>query len=263
MPATEEEVEEAMAEDVAIRYLIAPVGIRTENGRATAVQCLRTELGEPDESGRARPIFIDGSNIEVECTTLILAISQHPDWKDMEHYVQEHGWYTLNADRTVDEGVYAGGDVVKPDRVTTAIGHGRMAAEQMVERFEGRHSKPSVDPDPIPAANLRLEYYKELERNNRRWMPVADRFDGTIELEIDLGISEEKFRAEADRCMSCGLCFTCRQCLIFCPQQAIVEFPENPPGEVMYTHYTKCIGCHICSLVCPCGYIHMGMAEDL
>lgn len=263
MPATSEEVEEATAEDVSIRYLIAPVGIRTENDRAVAVQCLRTELGELDESGRGKPILIEGTDVEVECSSMILAISQHPDWKDMEHYVQEHGWYRVNEDYTVDEGVYAGGDVVNPDRVTTAIGHGRMAAERMDAWLEERRFQPSVGPGPILAENLRLDYYEELACSDRRWMPLEDRFDGTIELEIDLGISEEQFRAEAERCMSCGLCFACRQCLIFCPQQAIVEFPENPPGEVMYTHYTKCVGCHICSLVCPCGYIHMGMADDL
>ncbi|HBG21384.1 MAG TPA: glutamate synthase, partial [Desulfobulbaceae bacterium] len=110
---------------------------------------------------------------------------------------------------------------------------------------------------------LRLEYYPELPRNENSSVPPENHCTGGLDLETDLGITEEQFVAEAERCMSCGLCFECRQCLIFCPQRAIEEFPENPTGEVMYTHYTRCVGCHICSLACPCGYIQMGMSDEL
>ncbi len=99
--------------------------------------------------------------------------------------------------------------------------------------------------------------------NERKWVPVAERLGGGLDLEVDLGITEEQFRDEAMRCMSCGVCVECNQCLIFCPQLAISAFPENPIGEVMYTHYSQCAGCHICAQVCPCGYIQMGMADGL
>ena len=76
-------------------------------------------------------------------------------------------------------------------------------------------------------------------------------------------LRKEQAEEESKRCMSCGLCFDCKQCSAFCPQEAITRYKDNPIGEVMYTHYTKCVGCHLCSLVCPTGYIKMGMGEGL
>ncbi len=263
MPASEEEVEEALAENINIRYLIAPIGIRTENGKAVAVQCLKTELGEPDKTGRRRPILIEGSDLEVQCTTLILAISQRPDWQGTKRYVDDNGRLIVDDNWSIDKAVYAGGDAVNPDRVTTAIGHGRLAAERIAAQLEGKRFHPPDEPEIVTHEKLRLDYYKEMERNERRWLPVAERFTGTIDLEIDFGITEEQFRAEAKRCMSCGLCFECRQCMIFCPQGAITAFPGNSIGEVMYTDYNKCVGCHLCAQTCPCNYIRMGMADDL
>lgn len=263
MPASKEEVEEAMAENVNFRYLIAPIGIRIENGRAVAVQCLQTELGAPDETGRRSPVPIKGSDLEVECSTLILAISQHPVWHGPEHFVSDKEWLKLKDAWSVDETVYAGGDAVSPDRVTTAIGHGRLAAERMVAQLEERYFITPDEPEIATHEKIQLNYYETMERNERRWLPVEERFTGTIDLEIDFGINEEQFRTESKRCMSCGLCFECHQCMIFCPQGAISTFPQNPIGEAMYTDYSKCVGCHLCAQICPCNYIRMGMADDL
>jgi NADPH-dependent glutamate synthase beta subunit-like oxidoreductase/Pyruvate/2-oxoacid:ferredoxin oxidoreductase delta subunit len=263
IPATEQEVVEAVAEGVDIRYLIAPVGIQTENNRAVAVQCTQMKLGELDDTDRRRPIPVDNSYSEVECTALILAISQRPDWKDAKRYVNDNGWFKPDPNWSIDESIYAGGDAVNPDRVTTAIGHGRLAAERIAAQLDGTHFQPPIHSEIITEEKLRLTYYEPRERNDRRWMPVHERFAGTIDLEIDFGITEEQFRGEALRCMSCGLCFECDQCRIFCPQKAISDFPENPVGEVMYTDYNKCIGCHICAQTCPCGYIKMGMGDGL
>lgn len=77
------------------------------------------------------------------------------------------------------------------------------------------------------------------------------------------GLSEEQSAEEADRCMSCGICFECDNCVIFCPQDAVyrVKKDESTTGRYVATDYTKCIGCHICSDVCPTGYIDMGMGQ--
>ena len=263
IPATEQEVGEALTEGVDVRYLIAPVTIRTEKNRAVAVQCTKMKLGELDDTGRRRPVPIENSDFEVECTALILAISQRPDWKDAKRYVSDNGWFKPDENWAVDESIYAGGDAINPDRVTTAIGHGRLAAERISARLEDTHFHPARDSEIITEEKLRLTYYETRKRNERRWMPVKERFTGTIDLEIDFGITEKQFRGEALRCMSCGLCFECDQCMIFCPQKAISDFPDNPVGEVMYTDYNKCIGCHICAQTCPCGYIQMGMGDGL
>ncbi len=77
------------------------------------------------------------------------------------------------------------------------------------------------------------------------------------------GFSEEQVVAEADRCLSCGMCFECDSCVIYCPQDAVlrVKKDEVTIGRYVYTDYDKCIGCHICMDVCPTGYIQMGLGE--
>lgn len=76
-------------------------------------------------------------------------------------------------------------------------------------------------------------------------------------------LEESRGIAEAKRCMSCGLCFECDNCVIFCPQTAVyrVDKKESTTGRYVATDYTRCIGCHICADVCPTGYIQMGLGE--
>jgi len=77
------------------------------------------------------------------------------------------------------------------------------------------------------------------------------------------GLNEEQTVAEAKRCMSCGMCFECDNCVIFCPQDAVLRTPKDEAtmGRYVYTDYDRCIGCHICADVCPTGYIKMGLGE--
>jgi len=77
------------------------------------------------------------------------------------------------------------------------------------------------------------------------------------------GLSEENAVAEAKRCMSCGMCFECDNCVIFCPQDAVykVNKDKSTTGRYVDTYYDRCIGCHICADVCPTGYIQMGLGE--
>ena len=74
-------------------------------------------------------------------------------------------------------------------------------------------------------------------------------------------LSRSEARAEADRCMSCGMCFECDNCMIYCPQDAVhrVKKRKRRLGRYVDTDYAKCIGCHICKDVCPTGYIQMGL----
>jgi NADPH-dependent glutamate synthase beta subunit-like oxidoreductase/Pyruvate/2-oxoacid:ferredoxin oxidoreductase delta subunit len=263
MPTLEREIEDSLLEGITMRYLVAPVGIRIDNGRAVAVQCAAMEPGEADERGRRTVAAIAGSDFELPCTALITAFGQRPETARLDLGMHTHGWLKPDATWSLGEGLYAGGDVMGLALVTTAIGHGRMAAEHIDANLMNRRLPGSGNQRIITHEALRLEYYPEIKRHEKRSVPIADRCAKGLDLEADLGITEEQFIAESERCMSCGLCFECRQCLIFCPQRAIEEFPQNPTGEVMYTHYTRCIGCHICSQACPCGYIKMGMSNEL
>lgn len=263
MPTLDREIEHSLLEDITIRYLVAPLGIRIENGRAAAVHCVKMEPGKADDRGRRSVAPVPGSEFELPCTALITAFGQRPETAGLGIAANPHGWLRPKADWSLDEGLYAGGDVFGLALVTTAIGHGRLAAEQIDADLCNRRVRDLGTREVVSHEALRLEYYPDLQRNENSSVPLADRCSKGFDLEADLGITEEQFLAEAQRCMSCGLCFECRQCLIFCPQRAIEEFPDNPTGEVMYTDYTRCVGCHICSLACPCGYIRMGVSNEL
>jgi Pyruvate/2-oxoacid:ferredoxin oxidoreductase delta subunit len=78
-----------------------------------------------------------------------------------------------------------------------------------------------------------------------------------------LPLLEAQAQAEAKRCMSCGLCFECDNCVVYCPQTAVfkVKKAQSTTGRYVDTDYNKCIGCHICKDVCPTGYIQMGLGE--
>ena len=263
MPTLEKEIEDSLLEDIAFRYLVTPVGIHVEHGRATAVKCVQMELGSIERTGRRSVSPVPGSDFEIPCTTLITAFGQRPETEQLGVARGPNGWLQPGVDWSLEPGLYAGGDVLGLALVTTAIGHGRMAAESIDARLMNRHPRRPVHQGIITHEALRLGYYPEVRRSKKHAVPAENRCTRGLDFEPDLGITEEQFQTESQRCMSCGLCFECRQCLIYCPQQAIREFPQNPTGEVMYTDYNRCVGCHICSLSCPCGYIKMGMAKEL
>ena len=115
----------------------------------------------------------------------------------------------------------------------------------------------------IPHEELFLGHFAFHERNKREEeVPSSEEVLGHFH-ERMLGLSEEKAIDEAKRCMSCGMCFECDNCVIFCPQDAVyrVDKKQATTGRYVATDYDRCIGCHICSDVCPTGYIKMGLGE--
>jgi NADPH-dependent glutamate synthase beta subunit-like oxidoreductase len=115
----------------------------------------------------------------------------------------------------------------------------------------------------IAADELFLGHFNYTPRNIRSMQDVSvENVLGHFE-ELHSGLSEEKAIEEAERCMSCGMCFECDNCVIYCPQDAIfrVKKSDYTTGRYVDTDYNKCIGCHICADVCPTGYIDMGLGE--
>ncbi len=115
----------------------------------------------------------------------------------------------------------------------------------------------------IPSDELFLAHFEHELRNKRsESVPDAKEVLGHFE-ERMTGLTEEQTVAEAKRCMSCGMCFECDNCVIYCPQDAVHRTPksETTMGRYVYTDYTRCIGCYICADVCPTGYIKMGMGD--
>ncbi len=115
----------------------------------------------------------------------------------------------------------------------------------------------------IPATELYLGHFEYTPRHKRdEKVPSSDEVLGHFEERV-VGLTEEQAVAEADRCMSCGMCFECDNCVIYCPQDAIfrVKKDHSTMGRYVDTDYAKCVGCHICQDVCPTGYIKMGLGE--
>ncbi|HEB86122.1 MAG TPA: 4Fe-4S dicluster domain-containing protein, partial [Gammaproteobacteria bacterium] len=115
----------------------------------------------------------------------------------------------------------------------------------------------------IPAERLFLGHFQYTPRHKRQEdVPDTNEVLGHFNERMK-GLSDEESIAEANRCMSCGMCFECDNCVIFCPMDAVYRVPksEKTMGRYVATDYAKCIGCHICADVCPTGYIDMAMGE--
>ena len=146
--------------------------------------------------------------------------------------------------RGIDRGVHGTDEV--------GVGVGGFA----IHNYEDR-SKHVI----VPADELFLGHFEYEERNRRQEnVPDSDQVLGHFQERV-AGLDEEKTIEEAKRCMSCGMCFECDNCVIYCPQDAVHKTPkaESTMGRYVYTDYTRCIGCHICAEVCPTGYIKMGL----
>ena len=258
MPAIERDITEAEEEGVRIEYLTAPVQVIRQEGRATAIKCIRMALGEPDSSGRRRPVPVEGSEFTVELTSLIVGIGQKPDMEgDMKGLLSESGWVTVdrNTMGSKTPGVFAGGDVLGLGISTRSVGEGRKAAIAMDDYLNSRRRGSKPRARVVKTKSMLLNYYPPAKRNEgARAVGAHAGFE-----ELSETITRSQAIAEAKRCMSCGLCMVCDQCRVFCPYEAIERDKKRPQGQVMFTDYTRCVGCHICAEACPCGYIEMGM----
>jgi len=206
MPASEEEIEEALLEGVKIEFLAAPIRIERKNDMVE-LTCIRMELGAVDESGRRRPVPIEGNEFSLPFDTVIAAIGQVPDAPEKFGLPLERG-NTIQVDddtlATTREGVFAGGDAVTgPATVIEAIATGRRAAVSMDKYLGG-----SGIIDEELASTEEIETLPELEEGERHRISIP-----TLTLskrlcsfaEIELGLGEEMAIEEAKRCLRCDL----------------------------------------------------------
>ena len=145
-----------------------------------------------------------------------------------------------------------------PDDYSQEEARGTDSAEFAIHNYEDRSHV-----EIVPSDELFLGHFPYEDRNKRSESTItADSVLGSFGERIE-GLTEEQAQAEACRCMSCGMCFECDNCVVFCPQDAIfrVKKTDSTMGRYVDTDYAKCIGCHICEDVCPSGYIQMGLGE--
>jgi len=309
MPANPEEVEQALCEGVRLELLAAPVAVTSraaseeatpldgveasfdEAGdgshaaRVAGVRCSRMRLGDPDASGRRRPLPIAGSDFFLPADTVLAALGEEAelgfarDLLDRAAGVVHVG--PLGA--TSRAAVFAGGDLTdEPHTVAYAIGAGKRAAIGIDARLRRRAGADaeSVDVDGLrlgPRGNLSVTrwrgddpvrraaplnevvgvesmctaHFERVARRHDRFRPAewTSRTFG----EANLGLTRDEALSEARRCMNCGVCNGCEVCLVFCPDVAISRGADG--GLVIDNDYCK--GCGICAAECPRGAITM------
>jgi NADPH-dependent glutamate synthase beta subunit-like oxidoreductase/Pyruvate/2-oxoacid:ferredoxin oxidoreductase delta subunit len=255
MPAIDEEVEGALAEGVEIIYLAAPIAIHARDGIASSMTCQRMRLGEPDQSGRRRPVPIDGDTQEIEFSSLIAAISQAPDFTGFESLIEGDKWFEVDERlATKVEGIYSGGDDTNLGLVVDAIAHGRIAALAIHQAIAGEEMPQAGSQDVIRIDKMQPNYYERRERGSVEEITVEERLT-SLTAEVTRTASSVAAMKEAGRCMSCGMCFECGTCWSYCQENAVIK--PLVKGQPYSFKLNFCRGCSKCADACPCGYIEM------
>lgn len=255
MPAASEEIDEAIAEGVDLRFLAAPEKVLRDGEQVTGISVQRMKLGQADESGRRRPMPLAGDRYRLPASTIIAAVSQQPDWGELEELNPGGGRLDIDAWGGFADGCWTGGDTLGLGTVTRAIGHGRIAAEAVHARLcAGAGDEPPEALKLVTGPGMHLDYYAASEQAKARMRPPEEWLTRPNE-EIHRGITEEQFLEEAGRCLSCGSCFGCQQCWMYCNPGAYERRDEAAPGAYYRFDAYKCEGCGKCIEVCPCGFL--------
>jgi NADPH-dependent glutamate synthase beta subunit-like oxidoreductase/coenzyme F420-reducing hydrogenase delta subunit/ferredoxin len=236
MPADEEEIETALAEGVTFRFLAAPTRVVMEAGELTGVECLEVALGEPDDSGRRRPVPIPGSEFRVVADHVFAAVGQEADFGflpgDFARRLADHGRLVTDSRSTMTRlrGVFAAGDVVTgPSTVIDAIAAGHRSATA-IRRFLGGEDPAAEEhlADERRGAAAGQGALPELEIPSPappfapRQRPLTTEIERGREFdEVDHAFSASEAMAEAQRCLRCGPCSECRICAASCGRRHI------------------------------------------
>lgn len=250
MPAHAFEVEEALQEGVAFKWLSTIKA--AEEGEVMIEKMRLDEKGFPHPTGEFERLPADA---------VVLALGQESDLSLVDNV---QGIAIVNGQIAVDDnkmtgraGIFAGGDVIGGEKtVTAAIGHGKRAARAIDAWLKGQTYAPPKKHEQATFERLNTWYYSDAPKTVR---PVLDliRRQSTFE-EVVGGLSEENALYEARRCLSCGNCFECVNCYGVCPDNAVIKLG---PGQRFRFNYDYCKGCGLCAAECPCGAIVMAPEE--
>jgi len=252
MPAWEEEIHAAETEGAETTYLSAPQEILTADGKVVGLRCIRMELGEPDSSGRRRPVPVPGSEYDIEIDQIIPAIGQRPDLTALENVtgINFTRWGTVETDSvtysTGREGVFAGGDVqTGPWVAIGAIAAGREAAESILRYLDGKNMAEGREPatNENPAYRPIPEGETKKARAVMPELPEKERA-GNFK-EVELGFNEENGKTEAGRCLNCGYCCECFQCVDACLANAVDHTQKAVEKQIEVGSVILCPGTEI------------------
>ncbi len=269
MPASAAEVGEALEEDVHFYYLVAPMLIQEKGKGLKALRLIKMQLGEPDASGRRRPLPIEGSDFEVEADTVISAIGQYPDTGPLAKTAGLlDGRGTLKCDedtgRTGVPGVFVAGDLATgADIAIRAIAGGKHAARAILAWFAGAEYRR-----PVEFLSKKEDFGKPTEeefkgevRLAREKMPMSEPEARVKSFEeIEQGFSAAQARAEARRCLECG-CQDVHECRLKEYAQEYGASPLRYAGDIqkhpideshpyIRRDPAKCVLCGRCIRIC-------------
>ncbi|MEN6349266.1 MAG: FAD-dependent oxidoreductase, partial [Syntrophomonas sp.] len=264
MPAEDIEIKEAGEEGIEFRFLVAPLEVLAENGRANAIRLQKMQLGEADASGRRSPVPIPGEEEIVYVDTVISAIGQKVNPAGMGE-VALSKWGTIEVDEdtlaTSIPGVFAGGDgVTGPQIAIDAVAQGGRAACSINEYLRGGII-PRKEQYTVEQKGLGPEDFADYEKAARVEMPHRSAQERRNNFrEVNLGLSESEAVAEAKRCLECG-CKDYYECRLLEAANQYQVNPDRLAGEqrreklkektaFMERNSEKCILCGLCARIC-------------
>ena len=234
MPAHPEEIQDLLAEGITIRELVAPRKILAENGRIQALECAVMALGEPDASGRPRPVEVPGGDLTLGLDTLIVAIGQQADlgvFEGSNVRISSSGYLVVNEEtlETSLPRVYAGGDLRDPgpSNIVDACGDGQIIARSIMDREGLVNSRDRRDPRvSLDRAELVDLFARRAHRLPRVEIPRREEIDHKGFDEVIDTLKPDAAAREAARCLDCDhLCSTCDG---VCPNRAIATYFLEP-----------------------------------
>jgi len=249
-----EDLAQARDEGVLFRPRTALVSVLTgEDGNVRGAVLAGARLAR-DEDGAVRPQITAGTEFEVPCDTILVAIGQVQvlDWLPA-HYTEDGLVKADEFGRVPDEeaAVFAGGDVMRgPSMVVDALGDGKRAARDIDRVLSAEPLRPEDPVEVMPYEKLNTAYFRHAPRTEAPLAPAGERRASQV-TEVTLAYSREQALAEADRCMSCGVCNGCDNCYIVCPDVSVMRDARQNGHYSIRTHYCK--GCLVCVQECPTG----------
>ena len=241
MPAISSEVEEAEREGIKIHFLATPTKILSRDGQLSTIECITMKLGEPDASGRRRPVAVKGTEFTMNVDNVIIAIGQTVEKAALPKELNYTSWGTLEVDpitlQTHIAGVFAGGDVVSgPADVVVAVAAGKEAAISIDRYLRGVSLTEERQIKPKRVENVSKERAQLKARASTPLLKLDERKSSFAE--VELGFDDKTAIEEAKRCLNCGVCSECLECVKVCEQGAINhemqdEFVEVEVGSMI------------------------------
>jgi len=245
-----EDLEQAKDEGVAFAPNTALVRVLAAGGQVTGAVVCDARLSK-DSHGGVQPELIPGTEREVTCDTILVAIGQVQQLAWLPDHLGDRGVITADQHGRVEGNVFVGGDVMRgPSMVVDALGDGKRAARDIDRVLTATELGPEPEVEVMPYEGLNAAYFRHAPRIEAPLSPAGERRRSQT-VEVTLAYSREQAVAESDRCMSCGVCNGCDNCYIVCPDVSVMRDARENGHYTIRTTYCK--GCLVCVQECPTG----------